>query len=88
MAMASWDAIRAEAMKCQSTQELIPQDIFASYGNQMLMTEMDMPQSLKSKFVKTSERAVKESRERSAEQLFADLERVALVVEGSGPRYI
>ena len=34
-------------MTCQSTQELIHQDIFAFYGNQM-MTKMDMPQSLKS----------------------------------------
>ena len=35
------------------------------------------------KFVKTSVRAVKESRERSSEQLFADLELVASAVEGS-----
>ena len=35
------------------------------------------------RFGKTSERAVKESRERSAEQLFADLEPVASAVEGS-----
>ena len=35
------------------------------------------------KFGKTSERAAKESRERSAEQLFADLEPVASAVEGS-----
>ena len=34
------------------------------------------------KFGKTSERAVKESRERSVEQLFPDLESVALAVEG------
>ena len=35
------------------------------------------------KFGKTSERAVRESRERSAEQLLADLESVASAVEGS-----
>ena len=35
------------------------------------------------KFAKTSERAVRESRERPAEQLFADLESVALAVEDS-----
>ena len=35
------------------------------------------------KFVKTSERAVKESRERSSEQLFADVELVTSAVEGS-----
>ena len=52
MTMASWDVIRAEAMTCQSTQELIPQDIFAFfYGNQMV-TEMDMQQSLRSSLAK------------------------------------
>ena len=35
------------------------------------------------KLGKTSERAVRESRERSAEQLFADPESVACAVEGS-----
>ena len=35
------------------------------------------------KFGKTSEREVRESPERSAEQLFADLESVAYAVEGS-----
>ena len=85
MAMADWDVIRAEAMTCRSTQELNPQDMFSFSGNQM-MTEMDMPQSLV-KFGKTSGRAVEESRERSADrlfadQLFADLEPVASAVEG------
>ena len=64
-------------MTCQSTLELIPQDIFAFFGHQM-MTEMDMQPSLKE-----SERAVKESRERSAEQLFDILEPVPFAVEGS-----
>ena len=81
--MASWDATRTKATTCQSTRELIPQDTFAFYGHQMLMTETDMPQSLKSKFGKTSERVATEWRERSAEQLFADLESVASAVEGS-----
>ena len=35
----------------RSTQELIPQDIFAFHGNQM-MTEMDMQQSLRSSLAK------------------------------------
>ena len=35
-------------MTCQSTQELILQDVFAFHGNPKLMTEMDMPQSLRS----------------------------------------
>ena len=68
-------------MTCQSTQELILQDIFAFYGNQM-MTKNGHAAIFEVKFRKT-ERAVKESRERSAEQLFADLESVASAVEGS-----
>ena len=70
-------------MTCQSTQDLILQDIFAFGENQMMTTEMDMPQSFEVKFGKTSEKAVKEWRERSAEQLFADPEPVAFAVEGS-----
>ena len=46
----STDVIRAETMTCQSMQQLLLQDIFA-YGNQM-MTEMDMPQSLRSSLAK------------------------------------
>ena len=47
------------------------------------MTEMDTPQSSKSNLGRR-ENAVKESRERSAEQLFADLELVASVVAVEG----
>ena len=36
--MAWWDATQAEAMICQSTQELIPQGMFASCGNQVKKT--------------------------------------------------
>ena len=38
VAVAQWDAI------CQLTPELIHQVMFDFYGNQMLKTEMDMPQ--------------------------------------------
>ena len=41
------------------------------------------PCSLKSDLAKRQKRATEASRERSAEQLFNDLESVALVVEGS-----
>ena len=61
-------------MTCQSTHVLIPLDIFAFYGNQM-MTEMDMPH-FEVKFGKKTERAATESRERSAEQPFDTLEPV------------
>ena len=60
-------------MTCQSTQELILQDIFAIVGNQMLITEVDMPQSLRSSLVGRQQRATEASRERSAEQVFDDL---------------
>ena len=51
MTVASWDVIQAEAKTCQSTQELIPQDMFAFHGNKM-MTEMDMRPSLRSNLAK------------------------------------
>ena len=65
--MALWDVIRAEAMICQSTQEVMPQDVFASYGNQM-MTEVDMPQSLKSNLA----RRQKEQSENRASDLLSN----------------
>ena len=83
MAMTLWNAIRAEATICQFTPELIHQDFFDFCGNQMLVTEMDMPYSLKSDLAKRQKRATEASRERSAEQLLNDLESVALVAEGS-----
>ena len=49
----------------------------------MSMTENGHAAIFEVKFGKTSERAVRESRERSAEQLLADLESVASAVEGS-----
>ena len=52
MAMAQWDAIRTEAMICQFTPELIDLDFFDFCGTQMKVTEMDMPQSLKSNLAK------------------------------------
>ena len=33
MTMVWWDVIQAETMICQSTPELVPQDMFAFYGN-------------------------------------------------------
>ena len=52
MTIALWDDIRATAMICQFTPELIHLDIFDFRGNQVLVTEMDMPQSLTSKLAK------------------------------------
>ena len=53
MAMAEWDAIRAEAMIWQFSPKLIHQNMFGFCVNQMLVTKMDMPQSLKSNLVQT-----------------------------------
>ena len=69
-------------MTCQSTQELILQDIFA------FLWETGDDRSghaaiFEVKFGKKTERATTESRERSAEQLFDTLEPVALAVGGS-----
>ena len=49
-------------------RELIPQDVFAFYGNPMLMTEMDMPQSLKSNLT----RRQKEQSENRASDLLSN----------------
>ena len=49
-------------------RELIPQDVFAFYGNQMLTTEMDMPQSLKSNLA----RRQKEQSENRASDLLSN----------------
>ena len=70
MTMAWWDVIRAKAMTCQSTQEFIPQDIVAFYGKQMLMTEMAMPQSLKSNLAR---RQKEQSRNRASDLLGSSL---------------
>ena len=69
-------------MTRQSTPKLIPQDMFAFDGNQM-MTEKDMLQSLRSSSAKRQKRAATESCDRTAEQLFDHLESFALAVDGN-----
>ena len=64
--MADCDVIQAEAMTCQSTHELIPQDMFIFYGFQR-MTERDMLQSLKSSLATRQKEVTTKSRARSAE---------------------
>ena len=69
-------------MTCQSTQELILRDFFAF----LWKTDDDRNEHaaiFEVKFGKKTERAITESHERSAEQLFDTLEPVALAVEGS-----
>ena len=83
MAMAQWDAIRAEAMICQFMPELINQDFFGIGGNQMLVTTNGHAAIFEVKFGTKTNSATEASRERSAEQLFNDLASVASVVEGS-----
>ena len=75
--MAWCDATQAEAMICQSTQELIPQDMFDSCGSQVKkMTKMQ-------RFWNLVKKAEAEPRERTADSLISNLESVALAVEGS-----
>ena len=70
-------------MTCQSTQEMIPQDMFASCRNQVKKTtQIHMQRFLNKNFAKKAE-VITDSRERTAESLFNNLESVASVVEGS-----
>ena len=64
-----WDAIEAERMICQFTPELIPQDMSASHGN-LMMTEMNMLQSLKSCLAKKRQ---KEQQNRASGRLSSSL---------------
>ena len=41
-----WDATQAEAMICQSTQELFPQGMFGSCGNQVKTTNVNTHASM------------------------------------------
>ena len=69
MTMALWDVIQADAMTCQSTQKLIPQDMFVFYGNQM-MTEIDMRQYLRSSLAK---RQKEQPQNRASDRLCSSL---------------
>ena len=62
-------------MICQSTQELIPQDMFDSCGNQVKKKTRNL--------VKKAEGVITDLCERTADTLFSDLESVALAIEGS-----
>ena len=69
-------------MICQSTQELVPEGTFASFWNQVKKTtKTHMQRSLKSNLVKKG--VITESRWRTTDTLFNDLESVAFAIEGS-----
>ena len=79
--MAWRDATQVQAMICQSTQELTPQGMFDSCGNQVKKTTCsDLWSEI---WQKEAEGAITDSRERTADMLFNDLESVALASEGS-----
>ena len=68
--VAWWDATKARAMICQSTQELIPQGMFASYGSQVKKTtKIHMHAIFEVKFGKKAEGAITDSRERAPDSL-------------------
>ena len=69
MTRAWWDGIRAEAMTCQSTQELIPQDVSPFLCESDVDDRNGHAAIFQVKFGKTTERAVKESRELSSSLL-------------------
>ena len=77
--VAWWDATQAEAMICQSTQELIPQGMFVSCGSQVKKKTKTHMQ----RFLEFGKKAQAQPRERTADSLISDLESVALAVEGS-----
>ena len=71
-------------MICQSMQELIPQVMFIFFGNQSKKkVSFPMQRSFEVKFDKKSERVITDSRGRTADALFMNLESVALAIEGS-----
>ena len=70
-------------MICQFTPELIHLDIYDFCRNQMLVTEMDMSQSLKSNLGETQIEQMKHRASVRLNNFFHDFESVALVVEGS-----
>ena len=65
------DATQAEAMICQSTQESIPQGMFASCGNHLKkMTETHMKRFLQSNLATRAEEAIAGPHERTAASVF------------------
>ena len=69
MTVGQWDVIRAVAMTCQSTQRIEFVRICSPYyGNHMMMTDMDMPQSLRSSLAR---RQKEQSRNRASDLLTA-----------------
>ena len=78
--MAWWDATQAEAMICQSTQELIPQGMSVSCGSQV---KKKKTKTHMQRFLEFGKKAQAQPRERTADSPFSDLESVASAVEGS-----
>ena len=72
-------------MICESTQELIPQGMFVSCGNQVKKRTKNVCSDFWNKFGKKTEGAMTDSRERTADTLYNDLESVALTIEGTNP---
>ena len=85
MTLVWWEVIQAEATTCQSTPELIPQDMFDFHGNWMV-TKIDMLQPWMSSLEKDRGRQLHTCRRRVSERLsssFDQLDSVALAVEGN-----
>ena len=78
------DVVQAEAMTCQSTQVMIPQDVFVFDGNQTKKNDEDGQTAIfEVKFGNKTGGVTTESRGRTAELLCDNLESFALAVEGS-----
>ena len=72
-------------MICESTQELIPQDMFVCCGNQVKKTTKKVCSDFWNKLGKKTEGGMTDSREWTADTLYNDLESVALTIEGTNP---
>ena len=72
-------------MICESTQELIPQGMFVSCVIQVKKTTKNACSDFWNEFGKKTEGDMTDSRERTADTLYNDLESVALTIEGTNP---
>ena len=84
--MVWWDATQLEAMICQSAQELMPQGMLASFQNQNEEDDKNTHAAIfEVKFGTKADEAITDSRKRTADTLFTDLESVALAIQGRDP---
>ena len=75
-----WDVTQAEVIICQNKQELTHQEMFHSCGNQVKKKNSHAA-IFEVKFGKKAEGSIIDSRERTADTLFSDLESIAFAIK-------